>query len=382
MATTAYDVVHIVTQIIASTGKNLLLIDLGLAVAFPTIVIPALRGLQPDRNPNEALHFTVAQASWFGSLAYILKPIGSALSGWVSERIGRKRAMLLVNVPHIIGWPMLYFATSTDMVFASIVLLGLGVGFMEAPVVTYVGEIWYVRGACSKVAKKKAFRATTITTQSPTPFSEPSIRGILVACSGVAVMLGFFLMYLLGALMNWRNVALLCTLLPIITSIAISFVCLGGRMFNTQCECYCICNIISLIIRNTKTQQLPETPLWLLSKGRVADAQRSLQWLRGWVPANAVATEFAEMQRYSKLCNSCIVCQKAGTVPCPHPPAGFAETARELRRKRTLRPFALIMFCFVVAQFSGMHSIRPYMVQIFAVYGVPVDPNWTTVRRK
>lgn len=129
-------------QIIASTGKNLLLIDLGLAVAFPTIVIPALRGLQPERNPGETLHFTVAQASWFGSLAYILKPCGSALSGWVAERIGRKRAMLLVNVPHIIGWPMLYFAQSVEEVFAAAVLLGLGVGFMEAPVVTYVGEIW------------------------------------------------------------------------------------------------------------------------------------------------------------------------------------------------------------------------------------------------
>lgn len=130
---------------LASTGKNLLLFNLGLAVAFPTILIPALRGLQPERYaPSDALHFSVAQASWFGSLAYILKPCGSAASGWVTERIGRKRAMLLVNVPHIVGWPMLYFAQSVEMVFAAAVLLGLGVGFMEAPVVTYVGEIWYV----------------------------------------------------------------------------------------------------------------------------------------------------------------------------------------------------------------------------------------------
>lgn len=54
--------------------------------------------------------------------------------------------------------------------------------------------------------------------------SQPSIRGILVACSGVAVVLGFFLMYLLGAILTWRTVALISTALPIVTFIAISFV--------------------------------------------------------------------------------------------------------------------------------------------------------------
>lgn len=36
-----------------------------MAVAFPTIVIPALRGLKNYDN-NETLSFTNAQASWFG----------------------------------------------------------------------------------------------------------------------------------------------------------------------------------------------------------------------------------------------------------------------------------------------------------------------------
>lgn len=55
----------ILPQILASTAKNFLLLDLGMAVAFPTIVIPALRGLK-NRAPDEFLHFTPAQASWFG----------------------------------------------------------------------------------------------------------------------------------------------------------------------------------------------------------------------------------------------------------------------------------------------------------------------------
>lgn len=54
------------TQILASSAKNLLLIDIGLAIAFPTIVIPALRGLQPDKYPHESIQFTAEQATWYG----------------------------------------------------------------------------------------------------------------------------------------------------------------------------------------------------------------------------------------------------------------------------------------------------------------------------
>lgn len=75
------------------------------------------------------------------SVAYICQPVGSVLSGIVLEPLGRKRSMILVNIPHIIAWLMLYFAGSLTELFIAAVLLGLGVGFMEAPIITYVGEI-------------------------------------------------------------------------------------------------------------------------------------------------------------------------------------------------------------------------------------------------
>lgn len=55
----------ILPQILASTAKNLLLLDLGMAVSFPTIVIPALKGLKQHDNAD-FLSFTDVQASWFG----------------------------------------------------------------------------------------------------------------------------------------------------------------------------------------------------------------------------------------------------------------------------------------------------------------------------
>lgn len=63
------------------------------------------------------------------------------LSGILLEHVGRKRGMILANLPHIVAWIMLYYAKDLQMLFMADVLLGLGIGFMEAPVLTYVGEI-------------------------------------------------------------------------------------------------------------------------------------------------------------------------------------------------------------------------------------------------
>lgn len=48
---------RILPQILASSAKNLLLLDLGMAVSFPTIVIPALRGLK-EHDQDSILSFT------------------------------------------------------------------------------------------------------------------------------------------------------------------------------------------------------------------------------------------------------------------------------------------------------------------------------------
>lgn len=50
--------------------------------------------------------------------------------------------MMIVNIPHIIGWLIMYNANSVWMIFMANILFGLGVGLMEAPIITYIGEIW------------------------------------------------------------------------------------------------------------------------------------------------------------------------------------------------------------------------------------------------
>lgn len=160
-------------------------------------------------------------------------------------------------------------------------------------------------------------------------------------------MLGISTVYLLGSITTWRITALCCCCVPIITTVAICFV--------------------------------PETPFWLLAKGRKEDALKSLMWLRGWTKnPKHVEKEFNEIQRYSDDSTRCIPCQKTD-IKCTHKSATPFELFKELFRKRTLKPFALVMSMFLFCQFSGLTAMRPYLVQIFQTFSIPIDASWATV---
>lgn len=135
-------------------------------MAFSTVAVAALTNRNKDVNKDEFLHFDPEQASWLGmrwfdirefvnkdwyidfalqltgSLVFIGELIGSVGSGWITDQLGRKLAMLLVNIPIVVAWTTLANATSNDMVMSAVGLLGVSVGLMEAPVITYLGEIW------------------------------------------------------------------------------------------------------------------------------------------------------------------------------------------------------------------------------------------------
>lgn len=114
---------------------------------------------------------------------------------YITEKLGRKKSMILVNIPHIVAWLMMYFASTLEEINIAGVLLGLGIGFMEAPVITYIGEI-----------------------------TQPSIRDILTCCASVFGNLGIVACYFIATFFAWRTVALICCIVPILTIILLLFV--------------------------------------------------------------------------------------------------------------------------------------------------------------
>lgn len=123
---------------------------------------------------------------------------------------------------------------------------------------------------------------------------------------------------------------------------------------------------------------MPETPLWLLSKNRQDEALKSLQWLRGWVNANAVQSEFNDLQRCRITAQICYKCEKQNET-CAHPPPTIRDKIRDLFRRRTLRPFILIGVLYFFSACCSISPYRPYMVQALYFYQSPIEPNLVVV---
>lgn len=114
-----------------------------------------------------------------------------------------------------------------------------------------------------------------------------------------------------------------------------------------------------------------------MSQQRHDEAIRSLQWLRGWVPAVAVQAEYREMTDYMDVANRCDECNRLGQK-CAHI-SSYSEKAKDLVRPKTLRPLLLVAIVFFVVHVNVNSAVRPFLVQVFQIFGIPMDPNWASV---
>lgn len=116
--------------------------------------------------------------------------------------------------------------------------------------------------------------------------------------------------------------------------------------------------------------QVPESPIWLISKNKSKQALKSLQWLRGWVTPEQVETEFTEMTRYQSTSKDT---ESQSIHKLNH--NSIIERFRDLFRYQTFYPFVMICSQFILCVFTGFAPFRPYLVQVLIYYETPIDPN-------
>ena len=149
--------------------------------------------------------------------------------------------------------------------------------------------------------------------------SSKELRGSFSIFEGVSRSLGLILVYGFGALLPWYQIAYFAPVLPIT-----AFLCLLNS---------------------------PESPVYLLQKGRHKEAEMALEKLQ-----NDKKDIIEEMLIISE---SLVEKQKAnyGTLTeKSSAPDGYPEIKK---------PFAIVMMLALVQQFSGASVIRGYVVKIF-----------------
>lgn len=157
------------------------------------------------------------------------------------DNIGRRRTLILTEIPLILGWSTICLATSVPMIYAGRLLTGLGSGIVGAPARVYTSEV-----------------------------TQPHLRGMLTALSSVGLSFGVLFVYTMGAFLNWKVLSAISCLVP----------CIG---------------LLGMCI-------LPETPNYLVSHQQPEKAFQALTKLRG--SSYNLQKEIDTLQEFANKTNS------------------------------------------------------------------------------
>lgn len=169
---------------------------------------------------------------------------------------------------------------------------------------------------------------------------QPQYRGMLTASGTATVLGGVCLQFVIGSFLHWRTVAAISAIIPFLAFNAVFLV--------------------------------PESPYWLYSKNRVDDSQKSLQWLRGWVPFRAVQDEF---QSVIHSVEDLQAEKKARSLE----QINVGTKLKPFKKYNFVVPFILVMTAFIFGHFSGMTPLQTYAIQILGSYRVPINEYYATI---
>lgn len=102
---------------------------------------PALPFLSSKDTPLESGPLTNDQISWIGSINCAGGLCGTISLGYFISKMGSKRAILLLTIPEVAYWILIYFGNHYYYILIARVLNGFAGGGILTSLVLYISEI-------------------------------------------------------------------------------------------------------------------------------------------------------------------------------------------------------------------------------------------------
>ncbi|XP_076067618.1 facilitated trehalose transporter Tret1-like [Oratosquilla oratoria] len=287
---------HSLTQVLATLIVALGPLATGLGKGYSSPALASMQTPLPTNTTHAHAHsFTITpeQGSWIASLSLLGAFFGGLPSG-LAMKWGRKKVLGVVALPFALFWLLTVFARSVRMVYASSFLCGMCSAVVSLVTPVYISEI-----------------------------AHPEIRGCLCSVAKMAANIGMLLSFFMGVYLDWRQLAMVSSVVPALLFVAVIII--------------------------------PETPSYLLYRGREEEAAASLVWLRA---GQDVTSELETMRA-----NIDAMRNDASSVTC----------YRELRRD-LVRPILITCGLMVFQKFSGANAFNFYAVPILTEAFVGINP--------
>ncbi|XP_061460438.1 solute carrier family 2, facilitated glucose transporter member 6 [Rhineura floridana] len=256
---------------------------------------PVIPALEKTPVPN--LKLTEATASWFGSVFTLGVAAGGLGTMYFNDYLGRKLSIMISAVPSVIGYLFMASAQEIWMLLVGRLLTGFAGGVTSASIPVYISEI-----------------------------SHPGVRGALGSCPQIMAVLGALFLYALGLIVPWRWLAV-AGQVPVLLMIVLL--------------CF-----------------MPDSPRFLISKGKEDEALQALRWLRG--------TDVDYWWEYEQIKDS---------VKEQSKPISWAE----IRQPYICKPLAITLLMRFLQQLSGVTPILVYLQLIFESTAVILEPQYDAV---
>ncbi|CAB3365730.1 Hypothetical predicted protein [Cloeon dipterum] len=250
---------------------------------------------------GEVFSFTVSASefSWVGSVVNLGAAVSCLPTGFLVDWIGRKYTMLFVSIPFVIGWAFIIWPAAVEMLIVGRFIAGFCGGLFCVASPMYIAEI-----------------------------SDTKIRGLLSSFFQLLVVIGILFSYIIGAFVPVFWLSLICAIVPIAFAACFFW--------------------------------MPETPQYLLRRGKIEEATKSLQWFRG--THCDIKNELEDLKNAEEQ-------EKNNKI------SFFAM----FRDRLALKGILILFGVFFLQQLSGINAVLFYANSIFESAGSTLDPNINSI---
>lgn len=245
----------------------------------------------------------------------IVVPFGSIVGGFIMDSVGRLNTIKLATIPVTIGWILIACATNVPMLLVGRFLTGIAAAWGTSPAIVYITEI-----------------------------ARADMRGSLISSAPAYASLGMVLAYLKGWFMSWRMVAWLSLIYTIVPSILIMLI--------------------------------PESPVWLISKGKIEQARKSLEWINKYQPQPERKSEtLAELQLAALQKDH----QQKLEEQSKFQGSQVKRKIKAFLQPTGYKPLLILFGLFFFQQFAGIYITLFYAVTFFEEMGSDFNPYLSSV---
>lgn len=260
---------------------------------------PMLPILQSDSSPISGGPISTEHGSWLGSLMCLGGLLATPLYLLISHHSSRKVTGYLVALPFVVSWILIIVAKSIDVLCIARFIGGMGSGGIILFASLYVSET-----------------------------AQDTVRGTLGSYLTLFTNAGVLFAYVIGSYVSYYTFAY--------TAIAIPVIYVLGLIW------------------------LPETPNYLVNRGKYTEAERSLRWLRG-KDDKLVELELSKLNSFVKE-------------------RGERVSLKQMLCAAGTRRALIIGFVLSAnLQFCGLFAVLTYTVNIFQEAGSDLSPNIATI---